>query len=200
MQDKTIPYNNTHHRITQIAQNNIQHSRQFSICKIKRQNQEHILHTIKTQKHLEPKVDESVLKTTRYTKQWVNHTIQYSITHISPRPTPHSTSLPLYTLHIPPCLNSLPSPHLAIFTPLQIPFTSLHLSHSIPCFWKYSIFSILQPSLHFTFLTFFLKVLSLKGKFPKAFIGSLFQSWIVLFTKEHFPISILCLLFQIFQS
>jgi hypothetical protein len=28
------------------------------------------------------KLDESVLKTTGYTKQWVNHTTQYSISHI----------------------------------------------------------------------------------------------------------------------
>ena len=104
------------------------------------------------------------------------------------------TSLPLYTLHIP-----FFTP-FSYFTPLQIPFMSLHLSHSNPCFWKYSIPSTLQPSLHFPFLTLFLKVLSLMGKFPEPFIGSFFQTWIVLFTKEHFLISILCLLFQIFQS
>ena len=34
-----------------------------------KQNQEHILHTIKTQKRVEPKVDESILETTRYAKQ-----------------------------------------------------------------------------------------------------------------------------------
>jgi len=67
-QDNTTLYNNTHHRISHTAQNNKQHSRQPSTCKIKRQNQEHILHTIKTQKQVEPKIDESVLKTTRYTK------------------------------------------------------------------------------------------------------------------------------------
>jgi hypothetical protein len=60
--------------------------------------------------------------------------------------------------------------------------------------------SLLFNSFHFTFLTLFLKVLGLKGKFPTASIGSLFQSWIVLFAKEYFPISILFLLFQIFQS
>jgi hypothetical protein len=63
---------------------------------------------VKTQKRIEPKVDKSVFKTTRYTKQCVNHTILYSITHISPRPTPHSTSLHLYTLHIPLRLKALP--------------------------------------------------------------------------------------------
>jgi len=71
MQDRTIQYYTITHITeyhTHIAQNNKQHSRQPSICKIKRQNQEHILHTIKTQKQVEPKIDESVIKTTRYTK------------------------------------------------------------------------------------------------------------------------------------
>ena len=59
-------------------------------------NQENILYAIKTQKRAEPKVDKSVLKTSRCTKQWsVNHTIQYTITfhqdiHLTTR---------IYTLH-----------------------------------------------------------------------------------------------------
>jgi hypothetical protein len=63
------------------------------------------------------------------------------------------------------------------------------------------------PSLHFTsphfiitFLILFLKVLGLEGKLPKAFTDNLFQSWMFLFTKEYFPICVLCLLFLIFQS
>lgn len=28
-------------------------------------------------------------ETTKYTKQWLNHTIQYSISQVSARPTPH---------------------------------------------------------------------------------------------------------------
>jgi hypothetical protein len=39
------------------------------MSKITRINQEHILYTIKTQKRVEPKVDESVLKNTWYSKQ-----------------------------------------------------------------------------------------------------------------------------------
>jgi len=31
-------------------------------------------------------------------------------------------------------------------------------------------------------------------------IGSLFQSWMVVFTKEYFPLAVLCLLLPIFQS
>jgi hypothetical protein len=155
--------------IAHFTQNNIEHPRQPSICNIIRINQEHILYTIKTRKQVEPKVDESVLKTTRYAQQWVNLTIQYSISHISPRPTPHSTSLSLYALHFPTYLNSLPftsfswsppllkfpSLHLSAlntfltslyildFLALQNPFTSLHLSHFSPCSWKYSTSSSL---------------------------------------------------------
>jgi uncharacterized membrane protein len=73
--------------------------------------------------------------------------------------------------------------------------------------WKYSISSSLRipfTSLHFTsfitFLTLFLVVLGLEGTDPKTFTDSLFQSWMDLFTNEYIPISILCLLFLIFQS
>ena len=111
-------------------------------------------------------MDESVLKTTRSTEQPVKLTTRYSVTHISPRPTPHSTSLPLYALHITPRLSSLPftafswySPHFKFptlqFTSLH--FTSLHLSLYNPCFWKYSISPYFKiPTLHFTSLHTFL--------------------------------------------
>jgi hypothetical protein len=65
----TIQYNNTHHRIVHIVPINTHHSRQPSICKITRKNHEHFLYTNKTQKRVEPIVEESILKTTRYTKQ-----------------------------------------------------------------------------------------------------------------------------------
>jgi len=95
----TVTWTSNTQHITHIIQNNIQHSRQRSIRKITKKNEEYILYPIKTQKRVEPELDESVLKTTRFTSQWVKHTIQYPITHISPRPTHHSTSLLLYTLH-----------------------------------------------------------------------------------------------------
>ena len=60
----TVQYNT----ITHIAQDNIQHSRQRSIREITKRNQTHILYVIKTQKR-EPKVEESLLKSTRYTEQ-----------------------------------------------------------------------------------------------------------------------------------
>jgi len=73
LQYVTIKYNT----LTHITHNNIQHSRQPSISKTTKETQEHILYTIKTQKQVEPKVDGSVLKTTSYTKQCVNRTVQY---------------------------------------------------------------------------------------------------------------------------
>lgn len=51
-----------------VTQNNIQYSRQTSIREITKKN-ENILFSIKTQKRVDSTVDESVLKTTSYTKQ-----------------------------------------------------------------------------------------------------------------------------------
>jgi len=94
-----IQYNTTHH----ISQNNTQYSRQLSILKFTIANtQRHLYYTVKSQKRVEPKVDESVLKAARNTKQSVNHGVLHSISHISPRHTRHSASLSLLTLHIPP--------------------------------------------------------------------------------------------------
>jgi len=68
MQARTIKYSRVQYNtITDITQNNTQHSREPSIRKIIRINHEHV-YTINTQKRVEPKVDESVLKTTRCTK------------------------------------------------------------------------------------------------------------------------------------
>jgi len=71
MQDRTIKYSTVQYNtITDITQNNIQHSREYSIRKITRINQDHILYTINTRKRVEPKLDESVLKPTSYTKHY----------------------------------------------------------------------------------------------------------------------------------
>jgi hypothetical protein len=99
MQDRKIHYStiNTiqYITLTHITQNNIQHSRQSSIRKITIKIKNTYYYTIKRQKRVEPLVDESVLQTARYTKQWVNRTIDYSVKHILARSTPHSTSLTL---------------------------------------------------------------------------------------------------------
>jgi hypothetical protein len=69
------------------------------------------------------------------------------------------------------------------FTPLH--FTSFHLTS------LYFDDLPLNFSLFITFLNLFLKLLGLQERFPKTSAGSWFQSWMVLFTKEYFPISVL---------
>jgi hypothetical protein len=51
-----------------------------------------------------------------------------------------------------------------------------------------------------TFLALFLKLLSLQERVPKASAGSWFQTWMVQFTKQYFPISVFCFLLPIFLS
>jgi len=70
MQD--IQYNT----ISTVQYNTMQGNPQYA--KYYQKNQEHILYSIKTQKRVEPKVHESFSKTTRYTKQTVNHITEYS--------------------------------------------------------------------------------------------------------------------------
>jgi len=54
--------------------------------------------------------------------------------------------------------------------------------------------------LDYHFLTLFLKIIGLQGKVPNMSAGNWFQCWMFLFTKEYFPISVLCLLLLIFRS
>ena len=82
--------------------------------------------------------------------------------------------------------------------------TTLHLI-SLHC--TFTRFSAHFCSFHFTrfiivFLTLFLKILGLQGEVPNATVGtcSWFQFFVVLFTKEHFPISVLCFLSLIFRT
>jgi hypothetical protein len=68
---------------------------------------------------------------------------------------------------------------------IQLEFTSLH----------FTAFSMIPPPLlHFalfvTFLTPFLKLLGLQERVRKTFAASWFPSWMGLFTKEYFPISV----------
>ena len=166
IQHNTVQYNTTQHNtITHITQNNTQ----LYILEIKKkQNQKRLSYTIKTKKRVEPKVDESVLKATRYTEQSANQTVRHSVSHVLPKPTPHSNSLPLHTLHISPNFNSFPftafswpSPH---FTSLH--FTSLHFTSLVTfqlVFLQIPDFVHISKSLHFTslntFLTFSLYIL-----------------------------------------
>jgi hypothetical protein len=81
-------------------------------------------------------------------------------------------------------------------------FTSLHFD---TLHFTFTRFSPHVYYLHFTpfiiaFLTIFLKVLGLHGKVPNTSAGSWFQIFMVLFTKEYFPISVLCFLCLIFRT
>jgi len=81
-------------------------------------------------------------------------------------------------------------------------FTSLHFT-SLHCALR--LFSPHFYFFHFTsfiiaFLTLFLNILGLHGKGPNDSAGSRFQFLMALFTKEYFPISVLCFLSQIFRT
>ena len=58
----------------------------------------------------------------------------------------------------------------------------------------------LQFTTLITILTLFLKAFGLQGRVPKISAGNLFQRRRVLFTRQYFPISVLCILFLIFRS
>jgi hypothetical protein len=51
-----------------------------------------------------------------------------------------------------------------------------------------------------TFLSLFLKVFGLQGRLSNTSAGNWFQSPMVLFTKEYFPISVLCFLVLILRT
>jgi hypothetical protein len=85
---------------------------------------------------------------------------------------------------------------------LSLHFTSHHYT-SFHCTFRW--FSPHFYSFHFTpfiiaFLTLFLKILGLQEKVPNISAGGWFQFLMVLFTKEYFPISVLCFLFLIFRT
>ena len=73
-------------------------------------------------------------------------------------------------------------------------FTSFHFRRFI------TVFQIPSLQLTITFLTLFLKICDLQGRVTSASAGSWFQSFVVLFTKEYFPLSVLCFLALIFRS
>ena len=76
------------------------------------------------------------------------------------------------------------------FSPFH--FTSLHFTLLFPTTTHFpSLFTFYRlyfPSLVYTFLTVVLKIRVLPWEVPIAPSGSLFQSVMVLFTKEYFPI------------
>jgi len=80
--------------------------------------------------------------------------------------------------------------------------TTLHLTSLHCTFRQFSPhlypFRFIPPII--AFLTLFLKILRLKEKKPNDSAGSWFQFLMVLFTKEYFPISVLCFLSLFFRT
>jgi hypothetical protein len=100
-----------------------------------------------------------------------------------------------------PCspISSLHFPTL-IDTSFPFNFTPFHFTF-LP-FGRFPFFAILLlPSLHPVYNCFplVLKNLSLHGEIPDNSAGCWFQIFMVLFTKECFPISLLCFLSLIFR-
>jgi len=124
--------------------------------------------------------------------------------------TLHSTLLHLSTLHFHLNFTQLHFTTLSFcLTPFKFPtapfnLTSLHFTlTSLHCMFRW--FSAYFYSLHFTpfiiaFLILFLYILGLQEKVPNLSAGSWFQFLMVLFTKEYFPISVLCYLSLIFRT
>ena len=106
-------------------------------------------------------------------------------------PSLHFTALHLTS----PTINTL---HGTLrFNPLHcttLHFTSLQFTALFRQFTTHSL--SLQFTTLITLLTLFLKALGLQGRVPKISAGNRFQSRMFLFTKEYFPISVLCLLFN----
>ena len=120
--------------------------------------------------------------------------------------TLNSTSLTLLALHFLSFKLHQTTLHYPLIwlNPIQISYRSIspHLT-SLHCTFR--LFSPHFCSFHFTpfviaFLTLFLKILGLQGKVPNASPGSSFQFLMVLFTKECFPISVLCFLSLILRT
>ena len=89
-----------------------------------------------------------------------------------------------------------PINHTLHFTLLFLTTTYFPSPHFPSLFTFYRLYF---PSLVYTFLTLVLKICVLPWEVPIAPSGNLFQSVMVLFTKEYFPISVLCFLALIFQ-
>ena len=124
----------------------------ISILKCKTSNKRHLFYTVKSQKLVEPKVDESILKTTKYSKQSVNRTAQH-IFHQDLHLTPPLYPYIHFITH--PALISSPSPRLVDLHPTSVPFTSLqfislHLSLSKLLFLEILDFLRTSNSLHLT--------------------------------------------------
>jgi hypothetical protein len=123
----------------------------------------------------------------------IHQTVTYALSWTDTLTFHHDLSfIPLHDTYVP----FIFSPQ---FTSICLQFISLQFNsvHFTSLGWFF-------PHFHFalftTFLPPFLKLLGLQGRVPKASAGSWFQSWMLLFTKEYFPISVFCFLLLIFLS
>jgi len=125
-----------------------------------------------------------------------------------PRPSLHFTQLHSTPLHY--TCRQFTSSHLNFtqlhfttlsfgLTPLKFPTAPFHLTspHFTSLHCTFTWFSPHFYSFHFTpfiiaSITLFLKILDLQRKVPNASAGSWFQFLMVLFTKEYFPLYVLC--------
>jgi len=102
-----------------------------------------------------------------------------ALNYISPRPTPHPTSLPLCTLDPPPprLIISFPTSHLVDLHHTSVPFHSLHFTSlhftSLHCHVPTPVLGNTRfppyfkfPSIHFTSLSTFLTFSSYVPDFP----------------------------------
>jgi len=129
---------------------------------------------------------------------------------ISPDITRHSTVLisKLISKKMNPftALKNL-SPFHFIFCFFHLPYQIFTSHYFAVHFYNSLLFTSLSftsyrlhfPSLVFTFLTLVLNVCVLLWEVPVPPSGSLFQSVMDLFTKEYFPMSLLCFVALIFQ-
>jgi hypothetical protein len=141
------------------------------------------------------------------------HFLSFCVTslHITKLDTVHSSHLQTYfqnsePLHCPkePFTTSLFIFYILFFfylsdQPVTSHFFAIHIYNSLHLLSVFTFYRLHFPSLVFTFLTLVLKTGVLPWEVPIAPSGSLFQSVMDLFTKEYFPMSVLCFLALIFQ-
>jgi hypothetical protein len=160
------------------------------------------LTTIHT-RHLKIQHVEKVNRTTvrQYCIQFPYFSPTHTVLALSPQPfTSHH-----FTTHI-------NVSHKDSFLPPSLHFTSLHFASLLDDFSLHftsflctfrrfaTHFILLYLTSIITLLTLFLKIFGLQRRVPNTSADNQFRCWMVLFTKEYFPISVLCLLLLIFLS
>jgi hypothetical protein len=122
------------------------------------------------------------------------------------RPSLHLSTFRFFPFKLPPTILHFP---LIWLNPIQFSYRSIspHITtlHPTSHFFTFRRFLPHFYSFRFTlfiidFLTLFLKFFCLQWEVPNTSRGSWFQFLITLFTKEYFPISILCFMSLIYRT